>query len=263
MSTSVNSTHGNYYSNAVYDAKKNGKAEKVTTEKIQSSEEKVQEYYEKLCKKFPGISFNTKGGELPCGSNKVVVNLSYDCLKKMANDPEFAKEIEWNLSGEAAANSMVYSWAKRDGVELGGRIVTYDANGNRSSSCGGMRTANVRNSSTQKTQNQSQSLAERIIEKRAEKEKMEARLEEKRQEKTEFKEQLEEKRQERAEFKERMAEIRQERKAYLERAVKNNTRKNDPWIDALNEYEEAKQNIMRILPNTDFSGITEGLNITV
>ena len=35
---------------------------------------------------------------------------SYDCLKKMANDPEFAKEIEWNLSGEVAANSQVYSF---------------------------------------------------------------------------------------------------------------------------------------------------------
>ena len=71
----------------------------------------VEEYYEKLCKKFPQISFNTNGGVVPCNSNKVVVNLSYDCLKKMANDPEFAKEIEWNLSGEVAANSQVYSFA--------------------------------------------------------------------------------------------------------------------------------------------------------
>lgn len=63
----------------------------------------------------------------------------------MANDPEFAKEIEWNLSGEVAANSMVYGWAQRDGVVLGGRTVTYDANGNRQSSCGGMRTANTGN----------------------------------------------------------------------------------------------------------------------
>ena len=72
----------------------------------------------------------------------------------MANDPEFAKEIEWNLSGEVAANSMVYGWAQRDGVILGGRTVTYDANGNRESSCGGMRTANVVNgNNTNKIQN--------------------------------------------------------------------------------------------------------------
>lgn len=63
----------------------------------------------------------------------------------MANDPEFAKEIEWNLSGEVAANSLLYSWAKRDGVELGGPTVKYDANGNREASCGGMRTANAGN----------------------------------------------------------------------------------------------------------------------
>lgn len=121
-----------------------------------SNSNSVEEYYEKLCKKFPQISFNTNGGVVPCNSNKVVVNLSYDCLKKMANDPEFAKEIEWNLSGEVAANSQVYSFAKRDGVELGGRTVTYDANGNRQSSCGGMRTANSSNKSSDvlSTQNQ-------------------------------------------------------------------------------------------------------------
>ena len=81
----------------------------------------MQAYYEKLCKKFPQINFNTNGGVLPSNSSRVTVNLSYDCLKKMANDPEFAKEIEWNLSGEVAANSMVYGWAQRDGVVLGGR----------------------------------------------------------------------------------------------------------------------------------------------
>ena len=132
----------------------------------------VEEYYEKLCKKFPQISFNTNGGVVPCNSNKVVVNLSYDCLKKMANDPEFAKEIEWNLSGEVAANSQVYSFAKRDGVELGGRTVTYDANGNRQSSCGGMRTANSSNKSSDvlSTQNQQKAAKSRRDKKREQEE---------------------------------------------------------------------------------------------
>ena len=209
MSISINNTYGNYYSNAVYNTKKNEQAEKGKTEKVQSSEEKVEEYYEQLCKKFPEISFNTKGGELQCGSNKVVVNLSHDCLKKMANDPEFAKEIEWNLSGEVAANSMLYSWAKRDGVELGGRTVTYDANGNRTSSCGGMRTANAGNSSVSKLQDRSDSIEERIRKKREEKEKMEARLDEKRRKKEEFEERLE--------------EMRQEREQYLEHFVEGNS----------------------------------------
>ena len=26
--------------------------------------------------------------------NRLVINLSYECLKKVANDPEFAKEME-------------------------------------------------------------------------------------------------------------------------------------------------------------------------
>lgn len=53
------------------------------------------------------------------------------------------KEIEWNLSEEAVANTRVHLCAERDGVVLGGRTVIYDADGNRQSSCGGMRTANT------------------------------------------------------------------------------------------------------------------------
>ena len=175
----------------------------------------VEEYYEKLCKKFPQITFNTKGGVMPGNANKVVVNMSPECLKKMANDPEFAKEVEWNLSGEVAAHSFLYSSARRDGVELGGPTVTYDANGNRESSCGGMRTANTGNSRTSKVQNKSDSIEERIRKKREE---MEARLEEKRKKKEEFEERLE--------------EMRQEREAYMEHFVEGNS--------SLKQYQSAE-----------------------
>lgn len=166
----------NYVNSIAYGSKN-----KVESEKAMSEKGKVQAYYEGLCKKFPGISFNTNGGELTCSANKVVVNLSYDCLKKMANDPEFAKEIEWNLSGEVAANSRVHSWAQRDGVELGGRTVTYDADGNRQSSCGGMRTANS-SKNNPVAQNKNQSVADQI---KKRKKKMEAQIEQQRLKKEE------------------------------------------------------------------------------
>ncbi|MCM1173272.1 MAG: DUF6033 family protein [Clostridium sp.] len=159
-----------------------GKSLEVKTNTPTNSKDKVQEYYEKLCKKFPQINFNTNGGVLAGNSSKVTVNLSYDCLKKMANDPEFAKEIEWNLSGEAAANSMVYGWAKRDGVVLGGRTVTYDADGNRQSSCGGMRTANAGNRDVNKLQKKYKAEEERYLKakkKREEKEKIDKKWAEK------------------------------------------------------------------------------------
>ena len=162
MSMEIGSNYGSYYNNTVYNSRANKETEKTKTEKVQNSKEKVEEYYQKLCKKFPEISFNTSGGELRCNSGKVVVNLSYECLKKMANDPKFAKEIEYNLSGEVQANAMIYGWAKRDNVELGGRTVTYDAEGNRTSSCGGMRTANAGNSSVSKARDKDDSLEERI-----------------------------------------------------------------------------------------------------
>ena len=160
----------------------------------------VEEYYEKLCKKFPQISFNTGG---TCSANKVVVNISPECLKKMANDPEFAKEVEWNLSGEVAANAQIHSWARRDGIEVYGRTVTYDANGKRESGYG-MRTANTGNSSTSKAQNKSDSIEEHIRKKREEKE----------------------------EFEERLEEMRQEREAYMEHFVEGNS--------SLKQYQSAE-----------------------
>lgn len=178
-----------------YAVKKNNDVER------KSQTNNVEEYYEKLCKKFPQISFNTQGGVMPCSPGKTVVNLSPDCLKKMANDPEFAKEIEWNLSGEVAANSLLYSWAKRDGVELGGPTVKYDANGNREASCGGMRTANAGNgNNSSKIQKKYKEDQERWMKARKKREeKAEARIEEKQ------------------EFQERMEKMRSEREAYLER----------------------------------------------
>ncbi len=148
----------------------------------------VEEYYEKLCKKFPQISFNTGG---TCTANKVVVNISPECLKKMANDPEFAKEVEWNLSGEVAANAQIHSWAKRDGIEVYGRTVTYDANGKRESGYG-MRTANPSNgnngifgSQKSKKREQEEHLEE-IREKRKKQEEYLEELREKRREREEY-----------------------------------------------------------------------------
>ena len=159
------------------------------TRKNDKATNNVEEYYEKLCKKFPQISFNTGG---TCTANKVVVNISPECLKKMANDPEFAKEVEWNLSGEVAAHSFLYSSARRDGVELGGPTVTYDANGNRESSCGGMRTTNPSNenkgifgSQKSKKREQEEHLEE-IREKRKKQEEYLEELREKRREREEY-----------------------------------------------------------------------------
>ena len=44
--------------------------------------------------------YKRQGSSLMSGNeNKVVINLSSECLKKMANDPEFAKKVEFNLTG--------------------------------------------------------------------------------------------------------------------------------------------------------------------
>ena len=206
MSMEITNNYSNYAANYTDTVKKpDGKAAtEVKTSKSTNSKDKVQAYYEQLCKKFPQINFNTNGGVLPSNSSRVTVNLSYDCLKKMANDPEFAKEIEWNLSGEVAANSMVYGWAQRDGVVLGGRTVTYDANGNRQSSCGGMRIANTGNgnSSTDKIQKKYKEEEERLLKARK---------------KCEEKEKIAKKQAEKKAEEEKAAERRAERKEHMEK----------------------------------------------
>ena len=49
-------------------------------------------------KKFPEITFNTGSSLMSGNENKVVINLSSECLKKMANDPEFAKKVEFKFN---------------------------------------------------------------------------------------------------------------------------------------------------------------------
>lgn len=192
MSMEISSNYSGYYIGTFYGLKQESvQSSEIRSDAKERSKDKVEEYYQRLCKKFPQISFNTNGGALACNSSKVIVNLSYECLKKMADDPEFAKEVEWNLSGEAAANSQIYACAKRDGVEIGGRTVTYDANGNRQSSCGGMRTANAgsRNISINKLQKKYQSEEDRYLKarkKREEREKLEERMAERRKEREEY-----------------------------------------------------------------------------
>ena len=227
MSMEITNNYSNYAANYTDAVKKlDGRAAtEVKISKSTNSKDKVQAYYEQLCKKFPQINFNTNGGVLPSNSSRVTVNLSYDCLKKMANDPEFAKEIEWNLSGEVAANSMVYGWAQRDGVVLGGRTVTYDANGNRQSSCGGMRTANAGNgnNNTNKTQKKYKEEEERLLKARK---------------KREEKEKIAEKQAEKKAEEEKAAERRAERKEHMEKLIERDVQGICHWHRYEKRYTE-------------------------
>ena len=206
MSMEVRSNYAGYYNNAFSDSKKESEqTAEVKSNTSASSKEKVQEYYEKLCKKFSKITFNINGGLATGSENRIVVNLSYDCLKRMANDPEFAKKIENDIAGVPEAHKGVYAKAKSDGIEIHGFAVRINPDGSMQSYISGSTrtSAGSGNSSTKKIQGKNQSAEERIRKKRKEQETMEARrLEKHRLEK---------------EFEERMAERRREREAYLDR----------------------------------------------
>lgn len=121
----------------------------VTTMKSTNSKDKVQEYYEKLCKKFPEITFNTGSSLMSGNENKVVINLSSECLKKMANDPEFAKKVEFNLTGAVPGQNRMFAQAKADNAVIHGVTTVIDDDGNASVTCGGMtRTSGSKQNST-------------------------------------------------------------------------------------------------------------------
>lgn len=109
----------------------------------------MQEYYEKLCKKFPEITFNTGSSLMSGNENKVVINLSSECLKKMANDPEFAKKVEFNLTGAVPGQNRMFAQVKADNAVIHGVTTVIDADGNASVTCGGMtRTSGSKQNST-------------------------------------------------------------------------------------------------------------------
>ena len=99
MSMKVTNSYGGYDASTYSTTGK-----KNIAVKSGNSSNNVDDYYEKLRKKFPEISFNTQGGVMPCSSNKVVVNLSHDCLEKMASDPDLQKRLngiyleKWQLN---------------------------------------------------------------------------------------------------------------------------------------------------------------------
>lgn len=152
-----------------YDANIMMEAELVKniTKGENNGKDKVQEYYEKLCKKFPEITFNTGSSLMSGNENKVVINLSSECLKKMANDLEFAKKVEFNLTGAVPGQNRMFAQAKADNAVIHGVTTVIDADGNASVTCGGMtRTSGSKQNST--TLNAEKKQKERLEKKREE-----------------------------------------------------------------------------------------------
>ena len=162
MSMEVTSTYSGY-ATGTYDSS----IKKNTAAKSNNSTDSIEEYYEKLCKKFPEITFNKGGGLASGNENKVVINLSSECLKKMASDPEFAKKVEFNLTGVVPGQNWLYSKAKADGAVIHGVTAVMDSDGNVSVTCGGMtRTSGSKQNST--TLNAEKKQKERLQKKREE-----------------------------------------------------------------------------------------------
>ncbi len=181
MSMEITNNYSNYAANYTNTMKK--AAAEVKTNTQANSKDKVQEYYEKLCKKFPNITFNTGSGLMSGNENKAVINLSSQCLEKMANDPEFAKKVEFNLTGVVQGQNNMFAQAKADNAVIHGVTAVMDADGNVSVTCGGMtRTSGKKQNSTilNTEKKQKERLEEKAVKRRAEKKSEEKRVAERR-----------------------------------------------------------------------------------
>jgi hypothetical protein len=166
MSMEVTSNYSGY-TTGTYDIT----VKKNTAAKSDNSTNSVDEYYEKLCRKFPQMSINANGGIMSSNGNNIVLNLSSDCLKKMSSDPTFAKKIENDISGIPAAQEWMNAKAKSDGIEIQGFAVRINADGSMQCSCtGSTRSSNTnKNSSILNTNDSTKDRLDNLREKRRKK----------------------------------------------------------------------------------------------
>ena len=187
MAMEITSDYSNYAANYTDTMKKAGSD--ATREVKTSSKVKAQEYYEQLCKKFPQININSSRGIASGGRNNIVLNLSNDCLRKMASDPDFARKIENDIGGIPAAHEQMFARAKSDGIEIHGFAVRINADGSMQCSCSGStRTSGSKESAS--ILNTEKRQKERLEKKREERKNLEEKAAERRAERKEQMEKL-------------------------------------------------------------------------
>ena len=187
MAMEITSDYSNYAANYTDTMKKSGSD--ATREVKTSSKARAQEYYEQLCKKFPQININSSRGIASGDRNNIVLNLSNDCLRKMASDPDFARKIENDIAGIPAAHEQMFAKAKSDGIEIHGFAVRINADGSMQCSCSGStRTSGSKQSAS--ILNTEKSRKERLEKKREERKNLEEKAAERRAERKEHIEKL-------------------------------------------------------------------------
>ena len=187
MAMEITNDYSNYAANYTDTMKKSGS--NATRDVMTSSKAKAQEYYEQLCKKFPQININSSRGIASGGRNNIVLNLSNDCLRKMASDPDFARKIENDIAGIPTAHEQMFAKAKSDGIEIHGFAVRINADGSMQCSCSGStRTSGSKQSAS--ILNTKKRQKERLEKRREERKNLEEKAAERRAERKEHMEKL-------------------------------------------------------------------------
>lgn len=182
MAMEITNNYNNYAANYTDTMKKSGSD--ATREVKTCSKARAQEYYEQLCKKFPQININSSRGIASGDKNNIVLNLSNDCLRKMASDPDFARKIENDIAGIPAAHEQMFARAKSDGIEIHGFAVRINADGSMQCSCSGStRTSGSKQSAS--ILNTKKRQKERLEKKREERKNLEEKAAERRAERKE------------------------------------------------------------------------------
>lgn len=110
---------------------------KSTTESSSNNKDSyVDEYYKKLCSKFPNLKFQVGLGDLKPGRiippnlrglGNVKIDPAY--LKKAASDPKIAEDLEKKLEYEPSAEAWLQSMYSMQGKKVVYTVTGIDANG--------------------------------------------------------------------------------------------------------------------------------------
>lgn len=205
MAMNISSNYGECYGNTFSaQNKESTRSSEVRSNTLENSKDSVDAYYEKLCKKFPQISISIMNvdkvsglGDIKLGNeNNMVLNLSKNCLKKMACDSAFAEKIEDIIAGIPEGHKWLYAQAKSDGRTLFGNAVIINADGSAQGAIGGSTSSGNTNKSVSMlnvkngTKDKLDKLREKNLEKRKEEAERIEKVQKEKKEKEDYMERL-------------------------------------------------------------------------
>lgn len=137
LSTYEKSNVTNKSTNEKTDSTTSSKDTSKVSSDTDAKSSSVDEYYKKLCTKYPNLKFQVGLGTLKANSvvpndfkgfGNIRIDAAY--LKKAASDPKVAEQLEKNLDAIPSGEAWLKSMYSMSGMKLVSNVTGFDAKGN-------------------------------------------------------------------------------------------------------------------------------------